>query len=78
MVADELDVASVYAKPCAQPGNGDAPADAYRVPGSLRGALRGQRVALVDDVMDAGSAVRATRWRLGGRGAEPVAIPVVI
>jgi orotate phosphoribosyltransferase len=32
----------------------------YRIPAGLRGHVRGKRVAVVDDVINAGSAVRAT------------------
>jgi len=49
-----------------------ADAVAYRVPEALRGALRGRRVLLVDDAVNAGSALLAT-WRevvaCGGRPA---------
>jgi orotate phosphoribosyltransferase len=46
----------------------------YRVPRALRGELRGKRVALVNDVINAGSAVRGTFADLERCGATPIAI----
>jgi orotate phosphoribosyltransferase len=46
----------------------------YRVPTTLRSALRGKRVAIVNDVINAGSAVRGTAADLKACGAEIVAI----
>ena len=44
----------------------------YRLPASLSGRVRGRRVALVDDVMSAGSALRGTDAELRSHGARPV------
>jgi orotate phosphoribosyltransferase len=44
----------------------------YRLPGALRTRIRGQRVAMVDDVMSAGSALRGTYAELLAHGAVPV------
>jgi orotate phosphoribosyltransferase len=44
----------------------------YRLPASLSGRVRGKRVALVDDVMSAGSALRGTDAELRAHGARPV------
>jgi orotate phosphoribosyltransferase len=46
----------------------------YRVPGALRGELLGKRVAIVNDVINAGSAVRGTFADLQACDAEPVVI----
>lgn len=45
----------------------------YRLPPAFRDRVRGRRVVLVDDVMSAGSSMRATYTELRGHGAEPVA-----
>ena len=45
----------------------------YRLPAALRGRVRGKRVAVVDDVMSAGSSLRATFEELRAHGAETVA-----
>jgi len=42
----------------------------YRLPDALRARIRGQRVALVDDVISAGSSVRATAVALADAGAS--------
>jgi orotate phosphoribosyltransferase len=45
----------------------------YRLPHALHSRLRGRRVAMVDDVMSAGSALRGTHAELQAHGAVPVA-----
>ena len=50
----------------------------YRLPASLRERAWGRRVAIVDDVISAGSAVRGTFEELRGHGAEPVAIGALL
>jgi orotate phosphoribosyltransferase len=42
----------------------------YRLPAALRERVRGKRVAVVDDVMSAGSSLRATFEELRAHGAE--------
>jgi orotate phosphoribosyltransferase len=44
----------------------------YRLPAAFRGRLRGERVAIVDDVMSAGSALRGTYDELQSQHAVPV------
>lgn len=44
----------------------------YRVPAALASRLRGKRLAMVDDVMSAGSALRGTYAELQMHGAVPV------
>jgi orotate phosphoribosyltransferase len=46
----------------------------YRIPGALRKKVRGKRVAIVNDVINAGSAVRGTYLDLLACDAEPVVI----
>ncbi|MBV8932511.1 MAG: orotate phosphoribosyltransferase [Kutzneria sp.] len=50
----------------------------YRVPGPLRPGLNGRRIAVVDDVINAGSAVRKTLVDLSGCGAEPVVLGALL
>lgn len=50
----------------------------YRIPAALRMTLQGRRVAVVDDVINAGSAVRATLAELRACGAIPVAIGALL
>jgi orotate phosphoribosyltransferase len=48
----------------------DATGVRYRIPGPLRARLPGLRIAVVDDVINAGSAVRATCADLRSGGAD--------
>jgi orotate phosphoribosyltransferase len=50
----------------------------YALPAAYRVRLRGKRVALVDDVMSAGSALRGTYAELCAHGALPVAIGALL
>lgn len=45
----------------------------YPLPSGFSASVRGKRVAIVDDVMSAGSALRGTFLELKTHGAEPVA-----
>lgn len=44
----------------------------YRLPSALGAGVRGKRVAIIDDVMSAGSALRGTFAELQSHGAIPV------
>jgi orotate phosphoribosyltransferase len=46
----------------------------YRLPPGLRTRVRGKRIAIVDDVISAGSAVRGTYTELQRYGAQPVVV----
>lgn len=46
----------------------------YRIPGGVGGMVRGKTVAVVDDAISAGSAVRGTLATLEANGARPVAM----
>jgi orotate phosphoribosyltransferase len=50
----------------------------YRVPGLLRAFLAGRRVAIVNDVINAGSAVRGTHADLIACGAVPIALATLL
>jgi orotate phosphoribosyltransferase len=78
MVAMLLDVSFVYSERHARPGaNGLFPAG-YRVPASLRNDLKGKRVAIVNDVINAGSAVSGTFDDLHSCGAIVVEIGALL
>jgi orotate phosphoribosyltransferase len=86
-VASALDVDAYYAEP-APPGVDRASAGpsasggasdalfqaAYQLPRVFRSRVRGRRVAVVDDVISAGSSVRATAAALRTYGAEVVVV----
>jgi orotate phosphoribosyltransferase len=50
----------------------------YRLPNTLRQSVQGKNVAIVDDAVNAGSAVRATVAELRAYGARPVAIGALL
>lgn len=78
MVAMLLDVAFVYSERHAKPAaNGLFPAG-YRIPASLRSGLKSKRVAIVNDVINAGSAVRGTFDDLQECGAIVVDISALL
>jgi orotate phosphoribosyltransferase len=57
------------------PGEGDGLYQTqYHLPRAARSRVRDKRLAIVDDAISAGSAVRATYTELQGHGAEPVVV----
>jgi len=50
----------------------------YRLPKALQPTVKGKRVALVNDVVNAGSAVRGTFFDLQAHGADVVAIGALL
>jgi orotate phosphoribosyltransferase len=77
LIAGELGVEFAFAERIASQRPGLFPID-YRVPAALRAALRGKRVAVVDDAISMGSAVRATVADLERCKAEPVVIAALL
>lgn len=77
MVAGQLSVDFTYSERFIRSTQGLYPAG-YRVPSALRDGLRGKRVAIVNDVINAGSAVRGTFADLRECGANVVAIGALL
>jgi orotate phosphoribosyltransferase len=69
-LAMELGVEFYFSEPVAPHGATQMFAAQYRLPPVLQERARGQRVALVDDVISAGSSVRATATALTAAGAS--------
>jgi orotate phosphoribosyltransferase len=78
MIAAELDVEFYYSERSTQPRGNALYAVKYQIPIALRAKVSGRRVAVVDDVINAGSAVRATLADLLGCGARPMAIGALL
>ena len=78
LIAAELDVAFAYAERHAPPPSDVLFAVEYRLPRALRVQVRDQRVAIVDDAISAGSAVRGTLTDLRACGAHPVALGALL
>ena len=61
------------------PGEGDGLYQAqYHLPPAARSRVREKRLAIVDDAISAGSAVRATYVELREHGAEPVVVGALL
>jgi len=78
MVASELGLSFTYAERLQQGPGQELFGYPYRIPGSLRPWLRDRRVAIVNDVIGAGSAVRGTLADLERVGARTVALASLI
>jgi len=68
-IALQFDVPFVFARKVASGVTGDLFSAHYRVPDATTELLRGAKVAVVDDVMSAGSSLRATIAAVGAAGA---------
>lgn len=78
MVASELGVPFSYSERVANPETDALWPVEYRVPRALRAVVRGRRVAIVNDVINAGSAVRGTLTDLEACAARSVAIGALL
>ena len=74
MVAEELGAEFYFAEQFVRPGANDLYPIGYRIPATLRRSIRGKRTAVVDDVINAGSAIRGAVEDLEACGAQLVAI----
>ncbi len=74
LVAPKLRLPFTYAERVSDDTMGGLFTVRYRLPGALRQAVQGKRVAIVNDVINAGSAVRGTFTDLVACGAKPVAV----
>lgn len=77
MAAAHLDLEFVYAERFEGEGSGLFPVS-YRLPRVLRPVVAGRRVAIVNDVISAGSAVRGAHADLVACGATPVALAALL
>jgi orotate phosphoribosyltransferase len=74
LVAERLDLPLVYTERFDDGDRSNLFSVRYRLPGLLREVVRGRRVAIVNDVVSAGSAVKGTHADLVRCEAEPVAL----
>ena len=74
MVASALDCDFTYAERFANAAGDTLFPVEYRLPVTLHPIVRGRRIAVVNDVISAGSAVRGALAHLGALGARVVAI----
>ena len=78
MVAGDLNCDFTYAERFANPTREELFPVEYRLPRTLRPFVHGRRVAIVNDVVSAGSAVRGAFADLEAHGAEVVAIGALL
>jgi orotate phosphoribosyltransferase len=78
LVAERMNVEFCYAERFVSPAAADLSPVAYRLPPLLRARVRGRRVAIVNDVTNAGSAVRGALADLRECGAIPVVIASLV
>jgi orotate phosphoribosyltransferase len=76
MIAAELDVEFCHTERTEAPRDGELYSARYRLPEGV--PVGGRRVAVVDDAINAGSAVRSTLAALRDGGAVPVAIGALL
>jgi orotate phosphoribosyltransferase len=77
-VAAELDVEFYHTERVVTPGVGGLYSVNYRLPDTLRPRIGGKQVAIVDDAINAGSAVRATYLELQASGARVAALGALL
>ena len=77
-IATNLETRFYYTEPVPAPHDGALFTAAYRLPPPSRRTVRGQRVAVVDDVMSAGSSVRATVAALATASASTVVVGALV
>jgi orotate phosphoribosyltransferase len=78
MVAEKLGLPFTYAERFAVVSRDALYPVQYRLPRALRDVVRGKRVAIVNDVVNVGSAIRGTFADLQACGAQPVAIAALV
>ena len=78
LIAGELDCQFTYAERFAQPDRGTLYPVEYRLPVALHHAVQGRRVAIVNDVISAGSAVRGALTDLDRLGAQVVVVGALL
>jgi orotate phosphoribosyltransferase len=74
MVAEELDAEFYFAEQSRRPIDDGLYPVGYRIPASVRPDVRDKSTAIVDDVINAGSAVRGTLDDLRACGARPIVL----
>jgi orotate phosphoribosyltransferase len=77
-LAIALHVEFSFAERCASAERSASSSAIYRIPNGLRATLHGKRVAIVDDAINAGSAVRGTLTDLQFCGANPVVVGALL
>lgn len=78
LVAIALDAKFAYTERVTSDERAGLYAARYTLPLGLRDSVRGERVSVVDDIINAGSAIRATADELDASGADVVAFGALL
>jgi orotate phosphoribosyltransferase len=78
LVAQALDVEFCFTERVMPPNAAGMYQASYHLPSAFISRVRGERLAMVDDVMSAGSALRGTYTELQTHGATPVAAGAIM
>jgi len=78
IIAVELGVQFAYTEPRPPSSNDTLYPVVYRLPATVAPLMNGKRVAIVDDVINAGSAVRGTYHALVEAGAKPAIVGALL
>jgi len=78
LIALTLDIEFVYTERVALAHATGLYTARYQIPTGLRIQIGGKRVAIVDDIINAGSAIRATETEVREHGAQTVAIAALL
>jgi orotate phosphoribosyltransferase len=78
LVAESLGIDFAYAQRQPDPSSSDLFSVDYALPKALREGVKGRRVAVVNDVINAGSAVRGALADLAECGAHPVVLAALL
>jgi orotate phosphoribosyltransferase len=73
-----LDTEFCFTQPVAPSDDAGLFQACYRLPTAFRSRVSGRRIAIVDDVMSAGSSLRATCAELRSHGATPVVVGALL
>jgi orotate phosphoribosyltransferase len=77
-LAAALDLEFLYTEPVPSPAGSGLYQARYRLPAALSPRVRAKRIAIVDDVISAGSSSRATWAELQTHRAHPVAVGTLL
>ncbi|HEU4479331.1 MAG TPA: hypothetical protein VFR80_12500, partial [Pyrinomonadaceae bacterium] len=77
-IATELDLHFYYSRPSLSANCNGLFSAKYELPGELSGQARGEQFAIVDDVISAGSSVRATAVAITNAGGSLVSVGSLI
>ena len=77
-VAAQMGIRFYFSEPVPLKTNGGLFTAEYRLPPELRRRVRNERVAVVDDMISAGSSVRATASELNAAGASTLVVGTMV